>query len=292
MGGDSSVRLSWSAPSSDGGSPVTGYRLYRGTTAGGESRTPIADHVTSRSFTDTSVANGTTYYYRVAAVNAQGTSPPSNEAHAAGSPTVTPAGTGVCAGLRGCRVVARADVNGDGRRDAVGLARRGGGLGATGAVILRVRTAPHHVVQVRRRLESWTGSPWAGVANLDGRRGKDLMVGRQMGAAARFYQSLTWRHGHLVLLDAPGPDRWWGTEQSATVRAGWLRRAADPAGSVRRRVATREGSSATSPYRGRVTTYKWTAGGWHRVHGRTVTSLTETRARHWGGFHVPGLARW
>jgi fibronectin type 3 domain-containing protein len=80
--GNGSVSLSWSVPASDGGSPVTGYDVYRGTTPGGEGRTPLASGVTTASYTDNAVANGTTYYYAVAAVNTVGSSPQSNEASA------------------------------------------------------------------------------------------------------------------------------------------------------------------------------------------------------------------
>ncbi len=45
-------------------------------------RLPIASNVSGTSFTDTSVSNGTAYFYRVAAVNAVGTSALSNEASA------------------------------------------------------------------------------------------------------------------------------------------------------------------------------------------------------------------
>jgi hypothetical protein len=81
-GGNTSVGLSWSVPASNGGSPVTGYNIYRGTTPGGESATPLTTGITGTSFTDTGLTNGTTYYYTVAAVNAAGTSPPSAEASA------------------------------------------------------------------------------------------------------------------------------------------------------------------------------------------------------------------
>ena len=76
---NSSVKLSWLAPTSNGGSPITGYSVYRGTSAGGESATPLATNVTATTFTDTSAVNGSTYFYTVAAVNAIGPSAPSNE---------------------------------------------------------------------------------------------------------------------------------------------------------------------------------------------------------------------
>ena len=81
-GGNASVTVSWSVPATDGGSPITGYEVYRGTSAGGESAMPAATSVTGTSFTDTGLVNGTTYYYTVAAVNAAGLSPRSGEASA------------------------------------------------------------------------------------------------------------------------------------------------------------------------------------------------------------------
>ena len=81
---DSAVALSWSSPLSTGGSSVT-YNVYRGTAAGGESLTPIAG-VSTTSYTDSGLTNGTTYYYLVRATNSAGTSDASNEV----SPTPEP----------------------------------------------------------------------------------------------------------------------------------------------------------------------------------------------------------
>ena len=81
-GGNGSVALSWAAPL---GSTVTSYNIYRGTASGGEGTTAIATS-TSTSFTDSTVTNGTTYFYKVTAVNTAGEGPASNEASA------TPAG--------------------------------------------------------------------------------------------------------------------------------------------------------------------------------------------------------
>ncbi len=74
--GNHQVALNWTASSG-----ATSYSVYRGTVAGGESSTAIAT-VTTTSYTNTGLTNGTTYYYKVAAVNASGTSAKSNEASA------------------------------------------------------------------------------------------------------------------------------------------------------------------------------------------------------------------
>ena len=75
--GNASVALTWTAPISDGGSPISGYQIWRGTTSGGESLLTTVGVTTT--YTDSTVSNGTTYYYQVAAVNAVDTGPGSNE---------------------------------------------------------------------------------------------------------------------------------------------------------------------------------------------------------------------
>jgi hypothetical protein len=78
--------LRWTASTS--GHPAS-YMIYRGTTAGGESSTPVGTvRGTATTFTDTGLRNGTTYFYNVAASNRVGVSPDSNEV------SVTPRGTG------------------------------------------------------------------------------------------------------------------------------------------------------------------------------------------------------
>ncbi|HLG08318.1 MAG TPA: fibronectin type III domain-containing protein, partial [Gaiellaceae bacterium] len=63
LAGDASATLSWTPPTFDGGSPLTGYRIYRGESGG--PLAAIADVGVQTSYTDTSLTNGTTYAYEV-----------------------------------------------------------------------------------------------------------------------------------------------------------------------------------------------------------------------------------
>ena len=73
------VVLSWTVPS-DGGSGITGYRIYQSTSSGTEAFLVEVGNVTS--YKDTATTRGITYFYRVGAVNAVGEGPLSNEASA------------------------------------------------------------------------------------------------------------------------------------------------------------------------------------------------------------------
>jgi YHS domain-containing protein len=80
--GNSRVTLSWAGPTS-GGAAISGYLIFEGTRPGGENRNPVnGSLVTTTSYTLTGLTNGTTYYFRVIAVNAAGQGPLSVEAPA------------------------------------------------------------------------------------------------------------------------------------------------------------------------------------------------------------------
>ena len=73
--GNSRVDLSWSAPSSDGGSAIIRYNIYRGTSSTSLS---LSAQTTLLAFADTGLTNGVTYYYKVTAVNANGEGQPTS----------------------------------------------------------------------------------------------------------------------------------------------------------------------------------------------------------------------
>jgi len=75
--GNKQISLKWTASAG-----AQTYNVYRGTSSGAEGTTPIASGITSTSYTNTGLINGRKYYYKVAAVNASGTSALSNEASA------------------------------------------------------------------------------------------------------------------------------------------------------------------------------------------------------------------
>jgi Malectin domain/Pectate lyase superfamily protein/F5/8 type C domain/Abnormal spindle-like microcephaly-assoc'd, ASPM-SPD-2-Hydin/Fibronectin type III domain len=77
--GNTTVALSWTA--STGTAPIT-YSVFRGTSSGGESATAIATGLTTPSYNNTGLTNGTTYYYEVSATNSVGTSAKSTQANA------------------------------------------------------------------------------------------------------------------------------------------------------------------------------------------------------------------
>jgi hypothetical protein len=114
------IGLIWTAPASDGGSALTGFRVYRST--GNGAATLLADLGRVDSYTDAGITAGTTYRYQVSAVNTVGEGPLSNvlSATATGSNPgslfdpyeAIPVGSW-------SEAVAIGDVSGDGRNDVV-----------------------------------------------------------------------------------------------------------------------------------------------------------------------------
>jgi len=95
-GGDRYVVLTWEAPADDGGSPIIGYKIYRGTSPGNETLLIIVGNVLT--YNDTGLMNGQTYYYRVSALNGVGVGELSEEVSATPQSAPTPAGTSASGG--------------------------------------------------------------------------------------------------------------------------------------------------------------------------------------------------
>lgn len=104
--GDTQVDLSWSAPASNGGSAVTGYKVYQSTddVSFSEVATP-----SGTSQTITSLTNGTTYYFKVAAVNAEGTG--SQTSSVSSTPTAAATAPGVPQSLAASRGNTQVDLS-------------------------------------------------------------------------------------------------------------------------------------------------------------------------------------
>jgi hypothetical protein len=200
------------------------------------------------------------------------------------------AGPSVCAGVTGCRVVARVDVDGNGTRDAVGVTRLGKDMAPHGTVVVRVKTGAHRIIKARRTLPQWGGPVWQGSAFVDGRKGRELVVGHSVGAHSLFFRVLTWRSGKLIDLRAPGGGLDWYVDGAYNVAAGYLHRAGTPAGTLLQRYADRYDGGST--FQGTVTRYVWAAGRWKQTSEVSYPNLDQETAYRWGGWRIPGLGRY
>ena len=77
--------LFWTPPNDNGSSPLTGYNIYRGLSTGSQTFL-ISVSAPSISYTDSSLTNGTKYYYYITAINNAGEGDKSNEAFATPMP--------------------------------------------------------------------------------------------------------------------------------------------------------------------------------------------------------------
>ena len=146
--GNAQVSLSWNA-----GAGATSYNVFRSTSTGGESTTPVASGIAATSFTDTGLANGTTYFYKVAALNSFGASAQSTEVSATPAAPASGAISIACGNGAVGTFIADTDFSGggvskrnhDGHRHLTGRES-----GAHGGLSTRPQGQQHlHVARVR-----------------------------------------------------------------------------------------------------------------------------------------------
>jgi len=95
VAGNSQASVSWTAPSDNGGTPITTYTLQRATNSGFTTGVVTTTGLTGLSTTVTGLTNGTPYYFRVYAVNAVGIAASTGSAWRTAVSPVTPAASTV-----------------------------------------------------------------------------------------------------------------------------------------------------------------------------------------------------
>ena len=97
-GGITKINLSWSAPASDGGDPIIGYKIEVSSDTGASWTDLVANTGDANTtYSHTGLAAGTTRHYRVSAINSNGTGDASNVANATSFITRPGAPTGLTA---------------------------------------------------------------------------------------------------------------------------------------------------------------------------------------------------
>lgn len=183
------------------------------------------------------------------------------------------------------RVVKHTDVDGDGRTDVVRV--------RDGDNRVRVIVNRAHGRTLRRTLASgseYEQPSWHGAANLNGRRGKELVVLTRYGAHSLFFTALTVRHGKLVVQRAPGGEKRWYVDGAAWIAAGWKRSSDHGHLRMTSRVVTKNWD--TGRWHGSAVKYRWAKHGWHRVHKHGLRPHGDRQAFKYGGWRVKGLPRY
>ena len=98
--GTTRIDLTWTAPASDGGRPITGYKIEESPN-GNSNWTTLEANTNATTYAHTGLAGGTTRHYRVSAINSNGAGAPSNVDGATTGTTVPDAPTGLAATASG-----------------------------------------------------------------------------------------------------------------------------------------------------------------------------------------------
>jgi hypothetical protein len=137
-GGNEQVSLAWTASTG-----ATSYNVKRGAVSGGPYTTVASPAGTT--YTDTAVTNGTTYYYVLTAVNANGESANSNQASA--TPSATQGGPSSCtAPISAVNTAGNTNVVGDGTPASCTESALAAAIAAGGVVTFNCGSSPYRLV--------------------------------------------------------------------------------------------------------------------------------------------------
>lgn len=194
------------------------------------------------------------------------------------------AATTVCTGVSGCKVVSTADVDGDGRRDQVGIVSKRSSSNYRTTV--RVRTAKKRLMTTSFTSYWYHARPWHGAAKMDDRNGHELVIGQSAGAHSQSFKVLTYRNGKLTTLKDPFGDSTWFIDSSYSWNAGWFRTTSRGKVYMTSKYSSRRTSSTHD-----LSTYKFRAvnGTWKRVSSSHTTRASDKTVNSIGGWHVSGL---
>jgi hypothetical protein len=222
----------------------------------------------------------------------------------------TGAARGVCEGVRDCSVVGRFDVNGDGRKDRVGLVNHDrDGYIRDGHVTLRVKTARGRIVRQRVAVTNWRGPVWHGRAAINGRRGNEIVLGgnRRKYTTEGPGDTRSFSKGFHVVTFRPGSDLgterapegsrlWWLTSPDG-VRSGggsarfyhewgWWRKTVHGQVRIQKRWLSTGGAAGV---RSKKIVWVWRDGQWRR---RSSGPVPDPLGKRYGGWHARGLPVW
>ncbi|MFT4219268.1 MAG: hypothetical protein QM611_01950 [Microbacterium sp.] len=183
-------------------------------------------------------------------------------------------------------VTAKVDVDGDGRKDRVKVAKTGSSKYKVTVKTAKGRTASKTITSTAAA--NWGMHPFWGSARLDKRKGSELLLATGGGDGLSSVV-LTWRNNKLVRQAAPRHRSYsaaykyrWYTAGMTWANAGY-------------RFYTKNGKryvqnywieqvTGSTKWRADIVTSKWTKKGWTRVSSKKVR-LTATQAKKYpGGF--------
>ena len=195
-----------------------------------------------------------------------------------------------CAERADCVIVSRADVDGDGVRDSVGMRAAHQGDG-TDMVTLWVATADgERLSTVTETLAS--KDHYRGSARVDGEDGYEIVLRTDLGAHTGYYRVVTYRDGRLTTLQDPRSRYRWTTDGSVWSDFGYQK---TTSGTGAYKFVARE---AVDGDRDGDFTQLTVASGWStaqrtwkRMGTTTRHDISAATAHRYTGWHVPYLTK-